>query len=104
MNYQPVGDPETHTRIQQYELAFRMQSSVPDLTDLANEPDVDLRALRRRGEEARQRSPTPRSWPGGWSSAACASSRSTTTTGTHHGNVAGRCPTSARTSTSPAGA
>ena len=28
-----VGDPETHTRIEQYELAFRMQSSVPELTD-----------------------------------------------------------------------
>ncbi len=38
VNYQVVGDPETHTRIEQYELAFRMQSSVPDLTDLANEP------------------------------------------------------------------
>ncbi len=37
-NYQIVGDPETHTRIEQYELAFRMQSSVPDLTDLASEP------------------------------------------------------------------
>ena len=37
-NYQRVGDPETHTRIEQYELAFRMQSSVPDLTDLATEP------------------------------------------------------------------
>src|SRR3954463_6397605 len=34
LTYQAVGDPETHTRIQQYELAFRMQSSVPDLTDL----------------------------------------------------------------------
>src|SRR4051794_34296848 len=30
MNFKTVGDPETHTRIQQYELAFRMQSSVPD--------------------------------------------------------------------------
>ena len=38
LNYQQVGDPETHTRIQQYELAFRMQSSVPELTDLASEP------------------------------------------------------------------
>ena len=38
MNYQVVGDPETHTRIEQYELAFRMQSSVPDLTELASEP------------------------------------------------------------------
>ena len=39
MNYQTVGDPETHTRIQQYELAFRMQSSVPDLTAVENEPE-----------------------------------------------------------------
>ena len=38
MNYQLVGDPETHTRIEQYELAFRMQSSVPELTDISNEP------------------------------------------------------------------
>ena len=38
LNYQLVGDPETHTRIQQYELAYRMQTSVPDLTNLADEP------------------------------------------------------------------
>jgi uncharacterized protein (DUF1501 family) len=38
LNYKLIGDPETHTRIQQYELAFRMQSSVPDLTDTASEP------------------------------------------------------------------
>jgi hypothetical protein len=38
MNYKLIGDPETHTRIQQYELAYRMQSSVPDLVDLATEP------------------------------------------------------------------
>src|SRR5580765_8203656 len=38
INYNLVGDPETHTRIQQYELAFRMQSSVPELTDIGREP------------------------------------------------------------------
>lgn len=38
INYQAVGDPETHTRIQQYEMAFRMQASVPELTDLSKEP------------------------------------------------------------------
>jgi hypothetical protein len=38
MNYQLVGDPETHTRIQQYELAFRMQASVPELTNTSAEP------------------------------------------------------------------
>ncbi|MBI1915490.1 MAG: DUF1501 domain-containing protein [Planctomycetes bacterium] len=37
MNYQEVGDPETHTRIQQYEMAYRMQTSVPELTDLSKE-------------------------------------------------------------------
>jgi hypothetical protein len=33
------GDPEIQTRIAQYELAFRMQSSVPELTDVSSEPD-----------------------------------------------------------------
>ena len=32
------GDPETLTRMSQYELAFRMQMSVPDATDVASEP------------------------------------------------------------------
>ncbi len=32
------GDPETLTRISQYELAFRMQMSVPDATDISSEP------------------------------------------------------------------
>ena len=39
MNYREVGDPETHTHIQQYELAFRMQASVPELTAITNEPE-----------------------------------------------------------------
>ncbi|MFT7678271.1 MAG: hypothetical protein ACI8QC_002257 [Planctomycetota bacterium] len=34
-----TGDPETLTRIEQYEMAFRMQASVPDLTDLSDEPE-----------------------------------------------------------------
>ncbi|MDB6110571.1 MAG: hypothetical protein JWR69_2321 [Pedosphaera sp.] len=32
------GDPEINTRIAQYEMAYRMQTSVPDLTDLSKEP------------------------------------------------------------------
>jgi hypothetical protein len=32
------GDPEIETRISQYEMAFRMQTSVPDLLDLSKEP------------------------------------------------------------------
>jgi hypothetical protein len=34
-----IGDPETNARIAQYEMAFRMQTSVPELTDLSNEPE-----------------------------------------------------------------
>lgn len=34
-----TGDPEIEARIAQYEMAFRMQTSVPDLTDLSGEPD-----------------------------------------------------------------
>jgi hypothetical protein len=33
------GDPETRTRIEQYELAYRMQVSVPDVFDIAKEPE-----------------------------------------------------------------
>lgn len=33
------GDPETMTRIAQYEMAFRMQTSVPDLVDISKEPE-----------------------------------------------------------------
>lgn len=38
MEEQQTGDPEIATRISQYELAFRMQSSVPELTDMSKEP------------------------------------------------------------------
>jgi hypothetical protein len=34
-----IGDPDTRVRISQYEMAFRMQTSVPELTDLSKEPD-----------------------------------------------------------------
>lgn len=33
------ADPEIDTRIEQYEMAYRMQTSVPDLMDLSGEPD-----------------------------------------------------------------
>lgn len=35
--FESVGDPEIVTRIEQYEMAFRMQTSVPDLVDLSQE-------------------------------------------------------------------
>jgi Protein of unknown function (DUF1501) len=37
-----IGDPETNARIEQYELAFRMQTSVPELTSISDEPESIL--------------------------------------------------------------
>jgi hypothetical protein len=39
MQLKQVGDPETLTRISQYELAYRMQSSVPELMEISKEPE-----------------------------------------------------------------
>ena len=36
--YSQSGDPEIQTRIAQYEMAFRMQTSIPDLTNISDEP------------------------------------------------------------------
>ena len=36
--YQEVGDPEIQSRIAQYEMAYRMQTSVPELADISDEP------------------------------------------------------------------
>ncbi|MCH2203052.1 MAG: DUF1501 domain-containing protein [Fuerstiella sp.] len=45
------GDPEIVTRIAQYEMAFRMQASVPDLTDLTME---SAQTFKRYGDDARK--------------------------------------------------
>ncbi len=46
------GDPEINTRIQQYELAYRMQTSVPDLIDFSDEPQHVLDSY---GPDVKQR-------------------------------------------------
>ncbi len=46
-----VGDPEIHARIAAYEMAYRMQTSVPGLTDLSDEPES---TFERYGPEARK--------------------------------------------------
>ena len=48
MELNEFGDPEIATRIAQYELAYRMQSSVPELTDVSKEP---LRVLEMYGPD-----------------------------------------------------
>lgn len=46
-----TGDPEIENRIAQYELAFRMQAAVPELTDLKSEPESTFEAY---GPEAKK--------------------------------------------------
>jgi len=47
-----VLDPEIATRIAQYEMAFRMQSSVPELTDMSQEPQdiLDMYGVKQPGD------------------------------------------------------
>lgn len=51
ITHEALGDPETETRIRQYEMAFRMQSSVPELTAIADEPQSTFELY---GEAAKQ--------------------------------------------------
>ena len=91
LNYKQVGDPETHTRIQQYEMAFRMQASVPELTDIAKEPEHIFKLY---GEEARK--------PGSFANSILMARRLAErgvrfvqiyhNNWDHHSNVAGRMP------------
>ncbi|MEC9004724.1 MAG: DUF1501 domain-containing protein, partial [Planctomycetota bacterium] len=46
-----IGDPEITTRIAQYEMAYRMQTSVPELADISDEPESTFKLY---GEEAKQ--------------------------------------------------
>ncbi len=39
MSFEEFGDPEIQARVQQYEMAYRMQTAVPELADLTQEPD-----------------------------------------------------------------
>lgn len=90
-NYALVGDPETHTRIEQYELAYRMQSSVPELTEVTGEPESTYQLY---GEEARK--------PSSFAHAALLARRMVQrgvrfvqiyhNNWDNHGNVAGRLP------------
>ncbi|HET6251112.1 MAG TPA: DUF1501 domain-containing protein [Tepidisphaeraceae bacterium] len=51
LQYSTAGDPEIRTRITQYELAFKMQQSVPELTDLSQESAATFDAY---GADARK--------------------------------------------------
>ena len=95
LNYKALGDPETHTRIHQYEMAFRMQASVPELTDLSKEPESTYKLY---GEEAKK--------PGSFANSVLMARRLTErgvrfvqiyhNNWDHHSNVNGRMPSQCR--------
>jgi len=95
LNYRETGDPETRTRIRQYEMAFRMQASVPELTDLNNETQQTFRLY---GEAARK--------PGTFANTVLMTRRLAErgvrfiqvyhNNWDHHGNVSGRMPSQCR--------
>jgi uncharacterized protein (DUF1501 family) len=51
IHHNEMADPEILARIEQYEMAFRMQASVPELTDVSSEPDTTFALY---GEDARK--------------------------------------------------
>jgi uncharacterized protein (DUF1501 family) len=51
-SFSAIRDPEIENRIQQYEMAFRMQASVPELTDLSGEPESTYQLY---GEDSKNR-------------------------------------------------
>jgi len=51
LRHEQTGDAEVATRIAQYEMAFKMQASVPELTDLSKEPESTFKLY---GEDARK--------------------------------------------------
>ncbi len=42
-SFKTTGDPEIQAKIQQYELAYRMQTAVPEVTDLSKEPEDTIK-------------------------------------------------------------
>lgn len=51
-SFSDIGDPEIELRMQQYEMAFRMQSSVPELTDLSGEQEATYQLY---GDDSKKR-------------------------------------------------
>jgi hypothetical protein len=91
LNYRQLLDPETRTRTSQFEMAYRMQASVPELTSLAKEPESTFKLY---GEDARK--------PGSFANSVLMSRRLVErgvrfvqiyhNNWDHHGNLGGRMP------------
>jgi hypothetical protein len=95
LNFAHLGDPETQTRIAQYEMAYRMQTSVPELADLSKE---DAKTFELYGPDAKK--------PGTFANTVLTARRLVEkgvrfvqvyhNNWDHHGNLAGRMPDQCR--------
>ena len=100
MKHQAYGDPEIETRIAQYEMAYRMQTSVPELMDLSKEPDSTFELYGPDCAQARAPTPPTACSRAGWPSATCGSSSSITAAGTSTATCRATSRCSARAPTS----
>ena len=104
MTSDEFGDPEIDTRISQYEMAFRMQSSVPG-TDRSVEGAGQHVST---STDPTRRSPAPSppivSWPAAWPSAACVSSSSIIAIGIITAIFPATCRSAARMTDQPSAA
>ncbi|MEN1679582.1 MAG: DUF1501 domain-containing protein [Planctomycetota bacterium] len=95
LNYERLGSEDTRTRIQQYEMAFKMQASVPELTDINAEPESTFQLY---GDQAKK--------PGSFAYTALMARRLIErgvrfvqvyhNNWDHHGNLGGRMPDQCR--------
>ena len=53
LSYKEFGDPEISTKIQQYEMAYRMQTAVPEITDMTKETGICYQDVRTRLPDTR---------------------------------------------------
>ena len=64
--FEDLGDPEINSRVAQYEMAYRMQTSVPDVMDLSKETESTFELY---GKEAREPGTFAANVPGVFASA-----------------------------------
>ena len=98
-SFERVGDPDIQTRIAQYEMAFRMQASVPELADLSKESPATAGPVRTGREDAGLFRLQRAAGPAAGRARACASCRSCTAAGIRTGTFRTSWATSASTPT-----
>ena len=101
-HHREFGDPGVLARLEQHEMAYRMQAAVPELMDLTPGTGVDLEALRRKKRRRQVRSKRAVSKRGVWLNGVSAISRFSIAAGTNIAACPRSCLLNAKTSTAAA--